>query len=315
MELRRNPQRRCKTEGLLPPVIAVDYQATKIVFERIADIQCEEKERCGRRTGGTITQRRKLDIVPREGPRPIIDSPFPFFRLPQELRDQVYSYLVTRQGSHCRSVIEAISILKNRKKRTAAQAARDRLNRQRLSSGKCSISARMTTTKPLLHLELLRASRRLYDEASDCMYSNNWFAISLSKLPSCAIETPSGWELCRVKKLQVELQLKDALRMNSYVDWPTFFSSFPSLRLLRVIPTFHPRYYEWAHTELLDWQTTSYIHKAFFRELLAAVPAHVDLRMDYSQESDAGTEVQGKAVVDKKLLLDMYSELGARKYH
>ncbi|KAH7380045.1 hypothetical protein BKA66DRAFT_367795, partial [Pyrenochaeta sp. MPI-SDFR-AT-0127] len=255
-------------------------------------------------------QQRKVDVIRREGPRTIADGPFPFFRLPQELRDQVYSYLVTRQGSRRGSVIGAPFILKNRKKRTVAHAARERLNRQRHLIGRCSISARVVATKPILHLEILRTSRRMRNEASDCMYSNNWFAISLSKLPSSVIEAPSGWELSRIKKLQLELQLKDTLRMNSYVDWPTFFSSFPSLRLLRVIPTFHPRYYEWARTELLDWQTTSYVYKAFFRELIAAVPGHVDLKMGCSQEMDVDIELQGRAAVDKKLLFDMFMELG-----
>ncbi|KAF1947704.1 hypothetical protein EJ02DRAFT_332870 [Clathrospora elynae] len=245
------------------------------------------------------------DLSSPGGLRTTTNRPFPFFELPREVRDQVYSNLVVRRDSRHRPVIEATAILKNRKKRVAAQIIRDRLNRQRISSGKRPICNRSTSPDPLLHLDVLRASRRVYCEASDSLYSTNWFAISLSKLPSTVFETPYGWNLSRVKKLQLELQIKDAVRMNSYIDWAPLFASFSSLRVLRIVLTFHPRYYEWAHTELCDWQTTPYVHKAFFRELLAAIPGHVDLKIGSPMDEADGLELQGKAMVEKKLLWDM----------
>jgi hypothetical protein len=141
------------------------------------------------------------------------------------------------------------------------------------------------------------------------MYSSNWFAISLNKLPSTSFDTPYGWVPCQVKRLQVEVQIKDAIRMNKYVDWSSFFSTFESLRFLRVIITFHPRYYEWARTELYDWHTTHYVHKAFFRELLGAIPGHVDLMIGSPMD---GTELQGTATVHRGFLRDMYAELGSK---
>jgi hypothetical protein len=145
------------------------------------------------------------------------------------------------------------------------------------------------------------------------MYTNNWFAISLNKLPVPTYDVPQGWDLSRVKRLQVELQLKDAIRMNRYVDWASFFSAFPSLQFLRIIPTLHPRYYEWSHPEFYDWCTTSFVHKAFFRELLTAVPSYVDLKIGLPMDDAADdVQLQGEVTVHPKYLWDMYLELGNR---
>jgi len=142
------------------------------------------------------------------------------------------------------------------------------------------------------------------------MYTKNWFAISLSKLPQTTFEVPQGWDTSRIKRLQVEVQLKDAIRMNRYIDWASFFSAFSSLQFLRIVPTLHPRYYEWARSEFDDWSTIPFVHKAFFRELLATIPRHVDLTIGLP--IDANVQIQGKVAVDQKLLWDMYIELGNR---
>jgi hypothetical protein len=239
-------------------------------------------------------------------------TPFRFLELPQEIRDQVYSSLVVQQDPHRSPVLDATVVLKDRKKRQAALKARHRLNQQRLSSGLRPICARTTISDPILHLDLLRTSKRMYEEATDCLYSNNWFAISLAKLPSTAFDTLDGWDLSRVKRLQLEVQLKDAIRMDRHIDWTSFFSAFPSVRFLRIIFTLHPRYFEWAHPELCDWRSIHYVHKAFFRELLAAIPAHVDLKIGSPMGLTGEMVVQGKATVCNGLLWDMYTDLGRR---
>jgi hypothetical protein len=149
----------------------------------------------------------------------------------------------------------------------------------------------------------------MHMEGMDSMYSSNWFAISLNKLPLTSFEVPYGWTPSQVKRLQVEFQIKDAIRMNKYTDWTLFFSAFQSLRFLRIVITLHPRYFEWAHPELCDWRATHYIHKAFFRELLAAIPAAVDLRIASPMD---GTKLQGNDTINKSFLRDMYAELGSR---
>ena len=270
--------------------------------------------RCERRTKIPSARRQQpLSTTHHVGHRRSTSTPFQFFELPQEIRDEVYSYLVVHQNNaHSLPILDATAILKNRKKRLAARKTRERLNQQRLSDGKRPTCSRTTHTDPILHVDLLRTSQRLADEAADCMYSKNWFAISLDKLPLPTFEVPQGWDLSRVKRLQVEVQLKDAIRMNRYVDWASFFSSFSSLQFLRIIPTLHQRYYEWANPEVCDWSSTPFVHKAFFRELLAAIPGYVDLKIGFPISSAEDTQMQGKPGISSKFMWDMYMELGNR---
>ncbi|KAF1920718.1 hypothetical protein BDU57DRAFT_553051 [Ampelomyces quisqualis] len=243
--------------------------------------------------------------------QPMANDPFPFLDLPRELRDQVCSHLVVQPNSG-RSIIAAGPILRGRKRRVAAEIKRYRVNQRRISDGKPAIHVRQVDLEPLIHLDLLQASRRLYDEAKDALYSSNWFAITLEKLPLTVFQTPFGWDLSRITKLQVEMQLKDAAHMNSYVDWAAFFPAFTSLRSLHIVPTFFPRYFEWANTELSDWATTHYIHKAFFRELLATLPCQIDVKFGRSADSVDDMHLQGK-VINETLIKDMHAELGVRQ--
>lgn len=237
---------------------------------------------------------------------------FPFFTLPREVRDHVYSYLVVRRGRQS-SIIEARSILREQKKRAVAQRTRERLNLKRMQSGRRPMAPREPSTEPVVHLGILQGSRLLHYEASDVLYKHNWFAISIDNFPSTAIETPVGWNYSLITKMQLELQLKDPQRMNRYIDWVPFFSRFPSLRSLRIIPTFHARYYDWARSELLDWASAHYIFRAFFREFLASIPEHLTLKLGPSLDHHNNMELEGKATVSRRVLWDMYVELGMRR--
>lgn len=137
--------------------------------------------------------------------------------------------------------------------------------------------------------------------------------MSMDSFPATTTETPSGWDYARVVKMQLELQLKDAQRMNNYIDWVPFFSQFSSLRFLRIIPTFHARYFDWAHAELHEWNSAHYIFRAFFRELLASIPEHWILKLGPSLESGDDMQLEGKAPVGRRVLWDMYAELGMRR--
>lgn len=238
------------------------------------------------------------------------DAPFPFFDLPREIRDQIYSYLVVRQDTSPRPILNASSIQKHRKRRTAAQNGRSRLNVKRVSSGKPPIRERTSDVKPLLYLDFLSASQKLKIEASEMLYSSNWFAITLLHLPAISAETPTGWDVSRITRLQIELQLKDATRMDRYVDWTALFATYSSIRFLHIVPTFHTRYVDWAEHELQTWDTAHYVHRAFFRDLLIAIPNHVDLRLGPSCSGGTHDQFLGKPV-NKTLLRDMYSDLKA----
>jgi hypothetical protein len=310
MALRRNPQRGCQ-ERSLPPFTATKAQYTNSdVSETINNIR-EDSTTTLQQRPKRQNLKQKARNHSRQIPRPASDKPFPFFNLPREIRDQVYSSLVVRQNND-RPTIAAAPILIDRKRRTASRAKRERANRKRLSSGRPPVRVRETETEPIVHLYIFQASQRLYAEAKDCLYSNNWFAITLDRLPLTTFETPYGWDLSRITRLVVELQLKDAAHMNSYVDWTAFFASFTSLRFLRIIPTFHPRYHDWACPEFADWTTTHFVHKAFFRELLAAIPSHLDIKFGSSSDATNVTHLQGKAI-GCSLLTDMYTDLGPRQ--
>jgi hypothetical protein len=311
MALRKNPQRSCQ-EGTLPLNDAYKYESA---ITEIRDTSYNRSERQplsqrGTKRKATDTQRQKSKRSSQQPHRPTSDKPFPFFELPREIRDQVYSSLVTRPNNG-RSIIAAVPILSSRKKRVAARSKRERTNRTRIMDGKPPLRIRETNPEPVVHLKFLQASHRLHQEAKDCLYSTNWFAITLDRLPHTTFETPYGWALSRITRLQVELQLKDAAHMNSYVDWTALFSSFTSLRFLHVVFTFHPRYYDWAYSQLCDWTTTQYVHKAFFRELLAAIPSHIDVKFGVPN-STIDLSSQGK-VINDVLVRDMYAELGTKR--
>lgn len=223
----------------------------------------------------------------------------------------MYANLVVRRGRHI-PIIEAKSILREQKKRTTAQRTRERLNLKRAQTGRRPITPREAVAEPIVHLNVLQASKLTNYEASDCFYQQNWFAVSIDNFPATTIETPSGWDYGRITKMQLELQLKDAQRMNSYIDWIPFFAQFPALRSLRIIPTFHSRYYDWARSELSDWNTAHYIFRAFFRELLATIPEGLVLKLGPSSDPEENMKLEGKASVHRRVLWDMYAELGTR---
>ncbi|KAK1911534.1 hypothetical protein P3342_012836 [Pyrenophora teres f. teres] len=313
MAMRRGQQRSSKLEELLPILLTIKGLDPNFSSTRAPGKPGHaDPVRCERRTKIPSARRQQpLSTTHHVGHRRSTNTPFQFFELPQEIRDEVYSYLVVHQSSpRSPPILDATTILKNRKKRLAARKTRDRMNLQRLSDGKRPICPRTTNTEPILHMDLVRTSQRLAHEATDCMYTKNWFAISLSKLPQPTFEVPQGWDTSRIKRLQVEVQLKDAIRMNRYIDWASFFTAFPSLQFLRIVPTLHPRYYEWARLEFCDWASIPFVHKAFFRELLAAIPRHVDLTI--GMPVDADLQIQGKVALEEKLLWDMYIELGNR---
>lgn len=284
-----------------PPRSEVDIKETPFVGEvRPATQQRRAKRRI------TNPRKRRGSLLVHSVRRPVSNEPFPFFQLPREIRDQVYSSLVVPTNDN---TIAAVPLLQERKRRITAEVKRERLNKKRIFNGRPPVRTRVSDAEPLVHLDLLQASRALYTEAKDCLYSSNWFAITLDRLPFTTFETPFGWDLSRITRLQIEVQLKDAAHMNSYVDWASIFSAFKSLRFLRILPTFHPRYQDWALPELSDWPTAHYIHKAFFRELLATIPNQVDLRIPFNMNSEL--HLQGK-MIDPCLVKDMYANLGAR---
>ncbi|PSN67265.1 hypothetical protein BS50DRAFT_387520 [Corynespora cassiicola Philippines] len=312
MALRRNPLRKCKSEMMAPAPApeVVDSEGEEEQQQQHMEVE-EEEIRDSPRTSRVV--QRRTPPVRRPQSSANADGPFRFFDLPREVRDHVYSYLVVRRGKKC-GVIEAKPILRGQKKRLSALRTRERLNQKRALDGRRPIVPRELPADPVVHLAILQASRLLHYEASDCLYKNNWFALSLDSFPAItAPEAPPGWDPRRISRMQLELQLKDAQRMNGYVDWAPFFASFPSLRFLRVVPTFHVRYYEWASTELRDWRSAHYVFRAFFRELLASVPEHIALRMGAARDPQRGMQLEGRALVDRKVLWDCYAELGARR--
>ncbi|ORX97241.1 hypothetical protein BCR34DRAFT_168536 [Clohesyomyces aquaticus] len=261
-----------------------------------------------------IMTRRKSALDPKAS----LDTcePFRFFDLPREIRDHVYSYLVVRRGRKV-PIIEAKSILRAQRKKVTAQRTRERLNQKRIEAGRRPIAPRDQVTEPIIHLNILLACKQLHYEALNFLYENNWFAISLDSYSftglRSSIDAPLGWQLQSITKLQLELQLKDSQRMNSYIDWTTFFYSFPTLTFLHIIPTFHPRYYDWARVELQSWESAHFVFRAFFRELLASIPDCIHLRLGPLRDPEMDMRLEGRCTVSMRLLRQMYDDLSQRR--
>jgi len=225
--------------------------------------------------------------------------------------------LLARPNHGVTSIFSAIAIFNRQKSRAKALRTRARLNETRLVTGKRPVQSRLSPFKPYVYSSLFLASRQLYAEAKDYMYMYNHFGISLDSFiitdPRSTIHYPSGWDLSRITKLVLELQLRDAQRMNRYVDWERLFSWFPELRMLRIVPTFHPRYYEWAQDELKSWDGVSFVWKAFFKSLLHEVPRNVKLKV-----GAAGVDLQdlawgGKGVVSTAVLHQIVGYVGGQQ--
>jgi hypothetical protein len=223
----------------------------------------------------------------------------------------VLSYLFVRRGRQV-PILEAKHIMRKQKRRAAVLKSREKQNIRRAQIGRPPVAHRDAPAEPIVCMDAMRASRSLYYEAKDCFYRCNYFAISLDSFPATTMEIPAGWDCSRIKRMQLELQLKDAHRMNRYIDWSSFFAQFPSLVHLRIIPSFHPRYYEWARSELEDGRTAHYIFRAFFRELLASIPEHVACKLGHSMNPQGDMQLEGKKSVSQKVLWDMYTDLRPR---
>ncbi|OAG08375.1 uncharacterized protein CC84DRAFT_575886 [Paraphaeosphaeria sporulosa] len=303
MALRRNPYRKCKFEEVLDT--AVVGQESK-----------KRKRSCAVEVPAMRVPAKIQRVAHNKPPCvPFVStaqkSPFAFFDLPREVRDHVLSYLVVRRGRQL-PLLEAKGILREQKKRATVLRNREKQNIKRAQTGRPPVAHRDAPTESIVCLDAMRASKTLYHEAKDCFYRCNHFAVSLDSFPATTMEIPAGWDCSRIKRLQLELQLKDSPRMNSYIDWTSFFAKFPSLVHLRIIPSFHPRYYEWARPELDDWNTAHFVFRAFFRELLASIPEDLSCKLGQSMDPQEDMQLEGKAPVSNKVLWDMYTDLGPR---
>ncbi|KAF2267902.1 hypothetical protein CC78DRAFT_32020 [Lojkania enalia] len=293
MALRRNPQRKCKKEE----VTACSGETSGIIVNEINEDTLQPK---------IATKNHPHKFAPRQV---LVNTsqPFRFLDLPREVRDHVYSYLVIRRGSKV-PIIEARAIIRGQRKRVTAKRTRERLNQKRAQTGKRPIIPRESTAEPIIHSNVLQASQQLHDEATDFLYQNNWFAMSLENFCFTTIDAPVGWKCDRITRLQLELQLKDSQRMNYYIDWAAFFSSFPAIRFLHIIPSFHPRYHDWARTELQDWENAHFVFRGFFRELMASIPEWIHLKLGPSFDPTEDMHLEGQGPVSTRLLEQMHDE-------
>ncbi|KAF2176630.1 hypothetical protein K469DRAFT_399487 [Zopfia rhizophila CBS 207.26] len=303
MALRRNPKRKCRKED---PVVDVENDSSITVEDINVD------------PSSTVDTSRKYQRKSTKSRQVYANTgqPFRFCDLPREIRDHVYSYLVVCRQRKT-SVVEAKAILRSQKKRASAQRTRERLNEKRAQAGRPPISPRGSAADPFIHSNILLTSKQLYHEAGDCMYQNNWFAISLDNFCytdiKSTIDAPLSWDFSKITRMQIELQLKDSQRMNRYINWGSLFSAFSTLRFLRIIPTFHPRYYDWAHSELKTWESTHFVFRAFFRELLASIPGNINLKLGPSPCPEDDMQLEGRCHISTRLLRKMYLEIGKRR--
>jgi hypothetical protein len=207
MPIRRNPERRC-TKKTSSSVVVPDSRPTDPNSKRSANNtgQKDVPEEVYKKPCPTSQQKGRTKDISRRKHPPVTNKPFPYFELPRELCDHVYSYPTTRHTQPSRSVLDATSILKGWRRRIVKQTKKARLNQRRVLEGKRPVQTRLSASAPpLLHLNVLQTSRQFSREANDILYGYNWFAISLNKLPTTVIETPIGWNLSCITRLQLEL--------------------------------------------------------------------------------------------------------------
>ncbi|KAF2115924.1 hypothetical protein BDV96DRAFT_492431 [Lophiotrema nucula] len=294
MALRRNPQRKCRKEEIPATPTTTSEGGEEEIRDEVPAVLPSRNTR------------RKYSIRQEvQGST----APFRFGDLPREIRDHVYSFLVVKRGRKV-PVIEAKSIMKVQKKRATAQRTRERLNQKRAQTGRGPIVPKEGPAEPIIYMNILQASQQLHHEAVDCLYQTNWFAISLETFCFPHLDVPPGWDMGRITKMQLEIQLKDSQRMNTFVDWGAFFSLFPTLRTLRIIPSFHSRYYDWARTELESWAKAHFVFRGFFRELVVAIPDRIHLTLGPSIDAEDDMHLEGKAPVSTRLLQQMFDEFG-----
>lgn len=123
MVLRRNPARRCRDNT--SSCFTITYnRKDDFAASTSTDDQTESRKRRKRHTRErritALTPATK--ITPSRHGLPANVGTFPFFDLPRESRDQVYSYLTIRRTSSGTPILDAANILRNKMKRVASRA-------------------------------------------------------------------------------------------------------------------------------------------------------------------------------------------------
>jgi len=268
-------------------------------------------------------------------------KPFPFLKLPGELRNRIYELLLTdtRGPKNFADPVILTNDLRRRITRRTASA----FGLPPMSTGLSKKSfqlakkfymlnhlemTRERLRKPvselplLLETAILRACRQTYSEGSALLFQKNTFAIivrTMDRNDDLASWFPAGLDLSRVRRLRLEYQLEhihgktqgySADLYGSTTPW-AFIRRMTSLKTLQLVLTFSDEVEAPAKKEHFErlWHTMR-LYRQLMQELIAAIPKGVEVKMGMTKEDKMRDDYGGFCPVRGSVLRKIYKTYG-----
>lgn len=256
-----------------------------------------------------------------------VTKPFPFLKLPAEIRNVIYELLLTNRRDPNNVVIHGNDIsyrrcLRYYNKREDMNFREDLNDRHGFMNSTSSTLARLTRPlsgiPPLLEVGILRACQQTYKEGLHILHTENYFAIILREKCYWEPRLPHGLKKSRIRNLRIEVQLdgpfshKEAhiLRTSNFY----WISKMHDLKSLQILVTFrgHVRFRKCDKTKAAQdavlfnrcWRiTTTYDNT--MRALIASIPKGIKVSWGLTREQkevgDYGGFAYAKACVLRKI--------------
>ncbi|KAF2658022.1 hypothetical protein K491DRAFT_713980 [Lophiostoma macrostomum CBS 122681] len=193
----------------------------------------------------------------------------PFFKLPGELRNQIYEILLTNNRDPNDRIING-------------ERVQIRINSRRtFPDNNVSAPKPISPTTPLFHSAILRTCRHAHDEGISILYGKNVFATIISvtseepRLPLF----PGGVEISKIQHLQLEYRPRFNFNFNRRIgnshtrcNKLLQLTHMHDLRDITIAVTFS--HHEGAKSFNQHWHDTAGFNYAM-RDLISAIPKHV----------------------------------------
>lgn len=252
-------------------------------------------------------------------------KPFPFFRLPAELRNRIYEFLLTdtRGPEDFVDPVILVNDLNRRKERRAlsdtpapstGQSKKSKALGKRyhmLNDNEINIERfrkRVCELPPLLETAILRVCQQTYNEGSAIMFQGNVFALIVLMGfggNDDATTFPEGLDLSRVQHLRLEIQLESIGRHFNF-EW-RFLRQMKALKTVSFIVTVSAEIFDdtkCRHFERLWHTMPNYRH--LLQDFIAAIPRSVDVRTGLTKDEKVRKDYGGFGPVRNSVLRKAY---------
>jgi hypothetical protein len=261
---------------------------------------------------------------------------FPFLKLPGELRNRIYEFLLTDTRGP-QDFVDPLILVNDLSRRKARREAKDipplstgisKKSKQlakkyhMLNNGEANMARlkkRVCGLPSLLETKILGVCRQTNTEGTAILFRNNVFAVIVPLRRNCedvATWFPQGLDISRIQRLRLEVQLaltpKQSSR-ESIQSMPTwgFLPPMKDLQMLQLLITFEfePRAAQDKANFERFWHSTPF-YRSLMQEVIAAVPKNVKVVMGLTKEEKVRSEYGGYCPVESCVLRKVYKTYG-----